>query len=130
MINSATIEKFLGLSLVENFGLTTAGGNDVAYECVFSGQCTALLDEGDLLIAVSGSGNSLNVLSALRQANEMGARTSGIFGYDGGEAAKIAPNSFIVQTFDMQVCEDIHLIFGHMIMNIPGQSQSAIRSGW
>jgi len=116
MINLATNEKFRGVSLVDNVGLITAYGNDLSYEEVFSGQCKALLDEGDLLIAVSGSGNSPNILSALRQANEMGAHTLGILGYDGGEAAKIAHHSFIVPSFDMQVCEDIHLMFGHMVM--------------
>lgn len=116
MINLATNEKFRGFSLVDNIGLITAYGNDLSYEDVFSGQCKALLDEGDLLIAVSGSGNSPNILSALRQANEMGAQTLGILGYDGGEAAKIAHHSFIVPSFDMQVCEDIHLMFGHMVM--------------
>ena len=116
MINLATNEKFRGFSLVDNVGLITAYGNDLSYEDVFSGQCKALLDEGDLLIAVSGSGNSPNILSALRQANEMGAQTLGILGYDGGEAAKIAHHSFIVPSFDMQVCEDIHLMFGHMVM--------------
>lgn len=116
MINLATNEKFRGFSLVDNVGLITAYGNDLSYEEVFSGQCKALLDEGDLLIAVSGSGNSPNILSALRQADEMGAHTLGILGYDGGEAAKIAHHSFIVPSFDMQVCEDIHLMFGHMVM--------------
>jgi len=116
MINLATNEKFRGVSLVDNVGLITAYGNDLSYEEVFSGQCKALLDEGDLLIAMSGSGNSPNILSALRQANEMGAHTLGILGYDGGEAAKIAHHSFIVPSFDMQVCEDIHLMFGHMVM--------------
>jgi len=116
MINLATNEKFRGVSLVDNVGLITAYGNDLSYEEVFSGQCKALLDEGDLLIAVSGSGNSPNILSALRQADEMGAHTLGILGYDGGEAAKIAHHSFIVPSFDMQVCEDIHLMFGHMVM--------------
>ena len=116
MINLATNEKFRGVSLVDNVGLITAYGNDLSYEEVFSGQCKALLDEGDLLITVSGSGNSPNILSALRQANEMGAHTLGILGYDGGEAAKIAHHSFIVPSFDMQVCEDIHLMFGHMVM--------------
>ena len=116
MINLATNEKFRGVSLVDNVGLITAYGNDLSYEEVFSGQCKALLDEGDLLIAVSGSGNSPNILSALRQADEMGAHTLGILGYDGGEAAKIAHHSFVVPSFDMQVCEDIHLMFGHMVM--------------
>lgn len=116
MVNLATGEKFRGFSLVDNVGLVTAYGNDISYDEVFSGQCRALLDEGDLLVAVSGSGNSPNIIRALKEANSIGAVTLGILGYDGGEAAKVASHSFIVPSFDMQVCEDIHLMFGHMVM--------------
>lgn len=116
MINLETGEKFRGLSLVDNVGLITAFGNDLSYDEVFSGQCKSIIDEGDLLIAVSGSGNSPNILKAINLANEMGAHTLAILGYDGGKASKLAKHSFIVPSFDMQVCEDIHLMFGHMVM--------------
>ena len=67
-------------------------------------------------IVVSVSCNSLTILSALRQANEMGAHALGIVGYNGGEVAKIAHHSLIVPSFDMQVCEDINLMFRYMVM--------------
>ena len=115
MINLATGEKFRGFSLVDNIGLVTAFGNDLSYDEVFSGQCRAVLDKGDLLVAVSSSGNSPNIIRAIEQAGEMGALTLGILGFDGGAAAKL----LIIRSlcnFDMQTCEDIHLMFGHLVM--------------
>ena len=116
MASLATGEKFRGFSLVDNVGLVTAYGNDLSYNDVFSGQCTALLDEGDLLIVVSGSGNSLNIVNAVNEANRIGATTLAILGYDGGVVAHNAKIVFLVPSFDMQICEDIHLMFGHMVM--------------
>lgn len=116
MVNLATNRKFRGFCLADNVGLITAYGNDIAYEDVFSGQCEAVLDEGDLLVAVSGSGNSPNIVKAIEVANSMGAETLGVLGYDGGKAIKVAQSSLLVPSFDMQVCEDIHLMFGHFVM--------------
>tara|TARA_B100000900_G_scaffold386359_1_gene376772 strand:- start:1157 stop:1747 length:591 start_codon:yes stop_codon:yes gene_type:complete len=116
MANLATGEKFRGFSLVDNIGLVTAYGNDLSYDDIFSGQCTALLDKGDLLVVVSGSGNSTNIVNAVNEANKIGADTLAILGYDGGEVIKIAGKTFLVPSFDMQVCEDIHLMFGHLVM--------------
>ena len=116
MSNLATGEKFRGLSLVDNIGLVTAYGNDLSYDEIFSGQCKALLDPNDLLIVVSGSGNSANIVKAVEEAKKLGASTLGILGYDGGEVGQIVDQVFLVPSFDMQVCEDIHLMFGHMVM--------------
>jgi D-sedoheptulose 7-phosphate isomerase len=116
MAHLATGEKFRGFSLVDNIGLVTAYGNDLSYDDVFSGQCAALLDKGDLLVVVSGSGNSRNIVNAVNEANKIGADTLAILGYDGGAVLKVAKKTFLVPSFDMQVCEDIHLMFGHMVM--------------
>ncbi len=116
MTHLATGEKFRGFSLVDNIGLVTAYGNDLSYDDVFSGQCSALLDKGDLLVVVSGSGNSPNIVNAVNEANKIGAETLAILGYDGGAVLKVAKKTFLVPSFDMQVCEDIHLMFGHMVM--------------
>ena len=86
----ATGRRFRGISLVDNVGLVTAFGNDVSYDEIFAGQVRAILDEGDLLVAVSGSGNSPNVVKAVHTAHEMGADTLAVVGYDGGELMKIA----------------------------------------
>ena len=112
----ATGRRFRGISLVDNVGLITAFGNDVGYDDVFAGQVRAIVDEGDLLVAISGSGNSPNVLKAVQAAHEAGAETLAVVGYDGGELMKLAHHAVWVPSFDMQLCEDVHLMFGHMVM--------------
>lgn len=116
MVNLKTGNQFKGLSLCDNVGLITAFANDISYGQVFSGQLRSILDKEDLLIAVSGSGNSENVVNAVGYANQVGAKTLAIVGYDGGALIKLAQHSFLVPSFDMQLCEDIHLMFGHMVM--------------
>jgi len=116
MVNLATGKKFRGISLCDNIGAITAYGNDLSYDEIFAGQLRAILDEGDLLIAISGSGNSPNVLRAVEYANANGAETLAVVGYDGGKLKPIARCSVWVPSFDMQMCEDVHLMFGHMVM--------------
>jgi D-sedoheptulose 7-phosphate isomerase len=74
------------------------------------------MDEGDLLVAVSGSGNSPNVVKAVEYANSIGGNTLAVVGYDGGKVKKLANKAVWVESFDMQLCEDVHLMFGHMVM--------------
>lgn len=116
MVNLATGKKFRGVSLCDNVGLITAYGNDLAYIDVFAGQIDALMDEGDLLVAVSGSGNSPNVLKAIESARRAGGKVLGVVGYDGGKMMPMCDHSVLVPSFDMQLCEDVHLMFGHMVM--------------
>jgi D-sedoheptulose 7-phosphate isomerase len=116
MVNLATGKKFRGVSLCDNVGLITAYGNDLSYADVFSGQVNALMDEGDLLVAISGSGNSQNVLKAIEAAHLVGGKVLGVVGYDGGKMLPLCDHSVHVPSFDMQLCEDVHLMFGHMVM--------------
>ena len=116
MVNLATGRKFRGVCLCDNMGLITAYGNDLSYADVFSGQLDALMDEGDLLVAVSGSGNSPNVLKAIEAARRAGGNVLGVVGYDGGKMMPLCDHSVWVDSFDMQLCEDVHLMFGHMVM--------------
>jgi D-sedoheptulose 7-phosphate isomerase len=116
MVNLATGKKFRGISLCDNVGLVTAYGNDLSYADVFSGQIDALMDEGDLLVAISGSGNSQNVLNAIEAARRARGTVLGVVGYDGGKMKPMCDHSVWVPSFDMQLCEDIHLMFGHMVM--------------
>ena len=116
MINLATGRKFRGISLCDNIGAITAFANDLSYDQVFAGQLRAILDEGDLVIAISGSGNSPNVLRAVEYANDNSADTLAVVGYDGGKLLPLAKHHILVPSFDMQMCEDIHLMFGHMVM--------------
>ncbi len=108
--------KIRGFCLADNIGLLTAYANDLSFDEVFSGQLKSIMDNGDLVICVSGSGNSKNIISALEYANQNNATTLAILGYDGGKAIKIAHHSILVPSFDMQICEDIHLSIGHLIM--------------
>ena len=116
MVNLATGKKFRGISLCDNIGLITAYGNDLSYDDIFSGQAKAILDEGDLLVAISGSGNSTNVIKAVEYANSIGAVTLAIVGYDGGKLMPLAQHSVWVPSMDMQLCEDVHFMFGHLVM--------------
>jgi len=116
MISLATKKKFRGISLCDNAGLITAYGNDLAFDNIFSGQIDALMDEGDLLIAISGSGNSSNMLKAIQAARLAKGNILGIVGFDGGKMMPMCDHSVWVESFDMQLCEDVHLMFGHMVM--------------
>ena len=116
MVNLATGKKFRGVSLCDTIGLITAYGNDISYDNVFSGQVEALMDEDDLLVAISGSGNSMNVLKGVEAAKNVGGNTLAVVGYDGGKLMPMCDHAVWVDSFDMQLCEDIHLMFGHMVM--------------
>lgn len=104
------------ISLCDNLGIITAFGNDLSYENIFSGQLSSLIKKGDLLICVSGSGNSKNIINALKFAKKRKCKTLSFLGFDGGKAKKISDYCVHVPSFDMQICEDIHLMLGHMIM--------------
>ena len=116
MINLATNRKFRGISLCDNLGMVTAFANDLSYDEVFAGQLKAIMAPGDLVVAISGSGNSPNVVKAVEYANANGATTLAVVGYDGGRLRQIARQTVWVPSFDMQLCEDAHLMFGHMVM--------------
>lgn len=116
MVNLATGKKFRGISLCDNIGLITAYGNDLSYVDVFSGQVDTLFDEGDLLVAISGSGNSPNILKAIECAHRAGGNVLGVVGYDGGKMMPLCNHCVWIRSFDMQICEDFHLMFGHMVM--------------
>jgi D-sedoheptulose 7-phosphate isomerase len=112
----STGKPFRGHCLSDNMGLMTAYSNDMSYEDVYSEQLKNLMDPGDLVIALTGSGNSENVVRALEYANEKGGVTLAVCGFDGGKARKLAQHSVWVPSPDMQICEDLHFIFGHMVM--------------
>ena len=116
MVNVSTGLKFRGLSLCDNVGLLTAHANDFCYEDVFTGQLASLMDEGDLVIGVSCSGNSRNVINAINYANAHGGITLGLLGFDGGKVIGLCRHAVVVPSNDMQLCEDVHLMFGHMVM--------------
>jgi D-sedoheptulose 7-phosphate isomerase len=103
--------------IVDNVPLITAWANDTSYENIFYEQLMNILDKGDLVIAFSGSGNSLNVLKAIEYANKAGAMTIGISGFNGGKLATIAQHNLIVNSTNMQHIEDLHLIMAQIIFS-------------
>jgi D-sedoheptulose 7-phosphate isomerase len=116
MYHLATNKKIEAYALTDNIGLITAFANDISFKEIFSGQLKSVLSEGDLLIGISGSGNSENIIKALEYANSINATTLAILGYDGGRAIKVSNHNVLVKSFDMQLVEDFHLQIGHMIM--------------
>ena len=116
MSHLATGNQFRGICLSDNIGILTAYANDLSYEDIYSEQVKNLMSPGDLLIAVSGSGNSENVVRAVNVANENNITTLSICGYDGGKLKKLSRHSLHIKSFDMQLCEDAHFVFGHMVL--------------
>ena len=109
-------KNFRGRSLVDNIGLNMAYGNDISFNDIFSEQLKNVMQEGDLVIAISGSGNSENVIRAVNYANENGAVTLGLSGFNGGKLKEIVNHSIWINVQDMQITEDLHSIFGHILM--------------
>lgn len=105
------------MSLTDNLGWIMAVGNDVGYDQIFQQQLMNYGSAGDLVLAISGSGNSPNVLHAVEWANRHGLTTFGITGYDGGRLRKIAHKGLHVPLNDMGMVESIHLCLFHWVLN-------------
>jgi D-sedoheptulose 7-phosphate isomerase len=103
-------------ALSANSAIITCLANDVGYHAIYSEQLAVLGSEGDLLITLSGSGNSRNILEVLKKANEKKIMSCAILGYTGGEAKELADIVLHFPVHDMQIAEDIQLIVGHMLM--------------
>jgi D-sedoheptulose 7-phosphate isomerase len=110
------MRRFRITSLNDNTAILTALANDLGYDSVFSEQLQNLIRAGDLLIAVSGSGNSPNVLNAMHYARSQCAEVVGILGFDGGQAAALADLAVIVPSDNYGVVEDVHLIINHILV--------------
>jgi D-sedoheptulose 7-phosphate isomerase len=102
-------------SLTDNVALLTAWANDTSYENVFAEQLCNLLNADDVVIAISASGNSPNVLAAIDAARERGATTVGLVGFSGGALQNVADASIHVQSDSYGVVEDCHLVLEHAI---------------
>ena len=102
-------------ALTDSLPLITAWANDADYTQVFANQLGVLAQEGDVLLAISGSGNSPNVLNAVDRAKSMGLYTIGWSAFGGGKLAEKADLSVVVPVHNMQIAEDVHLILGHLV---------------
>jgi D-sedoheptulose 7-phosphate isomerase len=103
------------VALTDNVALITAWANDTCYENIFAEQLENLLQPGDVAFAISGSGNSPNILAALNFARRAGAVTAGITGFQGGQMKSLCDVCVVVPSENMQIIEDLHLSISHSV---------------
>lgn len=115
-------KKFKVICLNDNVPTMLAYANDLSYEKVFVEQLKNFLQPGDLVVGISGSGNSENVIQAVSYAKENQAKTVGLTGFDGGKLAQIADISLVASISDMQKVEDTHMVVVHMLMQYINES--------
>jgi D-sedoheptulose 7-phosphate isomerase len=106
------------ICLNDNMPSILAYANDLSYDDIFTGQLENFLEKEDVVIVLSASGNSPNVLKAIQYANQKSAHTIAFTGFKGGQAATLAKISIVIPAEDVQKIEDIHLILAHMILQI------------
>ena len=111
-------KKFRFVCLNDNTATVMAIANDCGYENIFSVQLEGKLKKGDIIFAISGSGNSKNVIKAVKYAKEQGNEIVSLTGYDGGELLKLTDHPIHVNINDMQITEDIHMMLCHMMSSI------------
>jgi len=104
------------ISLSDNSAVITCLANDVGYDYIFSEQLAVQAEENDLLIVLSGSGNSSNIIHAVEQAKKMHVKSFAILGYNGGKCRGIVDVPIHFPVDDMQIAEDLQIIVGHMLM--------------
>jgi len=107
-----------GIALTTDTSALTAIGNDYGYDRVFDRQFEAIASKGDLLIGISTSGNSKNIISALKLAKEMGCATVGFSGRDGGTMNEVCDINLVVPSDDTPRIQEMHILFGHTICQI------------
>lgn len=117
-ISEYTEKKFRFQCLNDNIATVLAIANDISFDEIFRFQLRGRLSEGDLVVALSGSGNSKNVLNAVQYAKERGNQVIGLTGFDGGQLASMCDISLNAPVNSMQITEDIHMIFDHLIMAV------------
>ncbi len=115
--------RFKAVALTDNIPNMLAWGNDSSYGDIFVEQLKNFLDPGDVVIGISGSGNSENVLKAIEYANEHGAITIGWSGFDGGKLKDVAQIPLVVPSNYMQRIEDIHLLLEHLVTSLIREEQ-------
>jgi len=104
------------IALSANSAVITCLANDIGYENIYSEQLAVMGDEGDLLVVLSGSGNSPNIISAIEMAKQKKIKSYAILGYSGGRAKNIVDHAIHFPVDDMQIAEDLQMVVGHMLM--------------
>jgi D-sedoheptulose 7-phosphate isomerase len=103
-------------ALTANPSVLTCLGNDLGYDEIFAYQLRTLAASGDMLIVLSGSGNSANILKALNTARALGVKTYAIVGFDGGEAKALADRPIHFEVDNMQIAEDVQMVICHALV--------------
>ena len=117
-VSEHTEKKFNFLCLNDNVPTVMAIANDIGFEEIFRFQLRGHLKPGDVCLAISGSGNSRNVINAVEYAKEQGNRIIGLTGFGGGKLRQLSDVSLHVPINSMQITEDIHMVFDHLMMSI------------
>ncbi len=104
------------IALSSNPAVLTCLANDLGYDHIYAEQLAVHAEPDDILIALSGSGNSKNIINAIQQAKKMDVKTFAILGYSGGQCLKEVDNPIHFNVNDMQIAEDMQIIVGHMVM--------------
>ncbi|WP_163328492.1 D-sedoheptulose 7-phosphate isomerase [Desulfurobacterium thermolithotrophum] len=103
------------IALTTDTSILTALGNDYSFDKIFERQVEALGEEGDVLIGISTSGNSKNVINAVKKAKEKKLLTVGFLGKDGGELLKVVDHCFVVKSFSTPRIQEVHITLGHIL---------------
>lgn len=111
-------DKFRFQCLNDNVATLMAVANDIGFEEVFRFQLNGVIEPDDVVIAISGSGNSKNVINAVEYAKKCGNKVIGLTGYNGGKLKELSDISLHVPINSMQVTEDVHMVFDHLMMSI------------
>ncbi len=111
-------KHFRAIALTDNIPMLTAWANDSSYDEIFSRQLRNFVEAGDVAFAISGSGNSTNVLMALEYARKAGAYCVGLTGYQGGKMKRLCDVCLVVPSDNMQMIEDVHLSVAHSLFTI------------
>jgi D-sedoheptulose 7-phosphate isomerase len=111
-------KRLRAIALTDNAALITAWANDTHYENIFAEQLENFLQPGDVAFAISGSGNSPNILAALACSRRAGATTAGITGFEGGKMKPLCDACVVVPSANMQIIEDLHLSIAHSVFRM------------
>ena len=111
-------KKFHMVCLNNDLPTIMAVANDISFDEVFRYQLRGHIKRGDIVIALSGSGNSKNVINAVLYVKEQGNKVIGLCGYDGGRLKRLSDIAVHVEIDNMQITEDIHMVLDHLMMSI------------
>jgi D-sedoheptulose 7-phosphate isomerase len=114
-VTAESQKRFRVMALTDNVPIMTAWANDSKYEDIFSQQLATFARPGDVAFAISGSGNSPNILRALAEAKKVGLSTAGLSGFAGGRMISLCDACIVIPSDNMQIIEDLHLCVAHAV---------------